>query len=107
MGKNDGIVYVAHENRIIGFIAGLIKRQSTHDLLECIHSKDGVILELFVDGKFRRKNVGTMLMAKIEDYFKQKGRTVSRVEFFEPSIKAHNLYFKLGYADRIVDMQKT
>jgi len=108
MGKNDGSAYVAttHENQIIGFIAGLIKRQSTDDLLECIPSKDGVILELFVKKKFRRRNVGTMPMAKIEDCFKEEGCTISRVEAFEPNIKAHNLYSKLGYADRIVDMIK-
>jgi GNAT superfamily N-acetyltransferase len=63
-------------------------------------------MELFVDEKFRRKSVGIMLMAEIEDNFRQKGCTVSRVEVFETNIKGHNLYTKLGYAGRIIDMIK-
>lgn len=71
--KNEGTAYVAeHEGRIIGFIAGIIHRQSKEDLLECIPSTDGRILELFIDPQHRRQNVGTMLMQKMKEYFKQK-----------------------------------
>jgi GNAT superfamily N-acetyltransferase len=73
---NEGIAYVAeHEDRIIGFVAGVIQRQSKEDLLEYVSSTDGRILELFVDPGHRRQNVGTMLMQKIEGYFKQKAAT--------------------------------
>jgi len=61
--KNEGIAYVAeHEDRIIGFVADIIHRQSKENLLECTPSTDGRILELFVDPQHRRQNVGTVLM---------------------------------------------
>jgi len=73
-------------------------------LLECAPSKDEVILELFVGVPYRRQKVGTTLMQRIEDYFQQKGCDASRVEVFETSDKAHNLYKKLGYVDRVIFM---
>lgn len=90
---NEGIVYVAeHEDRIIGFVAGVIQRQSKEDLPECVPSTDRRILELFVDTRHSWQNVGTMLMQKMEGYFKQKGRDISRVEVFEPNASAHRMY---------------
>jgi hypothetical protein len=61
--KNEGIAYVAeHENRIIGFVASIIRRQSKEDLLECLPSTDGRIVKLFVDPQHGRQNVGTVLI---------------------------------------------
>jgi len=61
--KNEGIAYFAeHEDRNIGFVASMIHGQSKEDLLECLPSTDGRILELFVDPQHRRQNVGTVLM---------------------------------------------
>jgi GNAT superfamily N-acetyltransferase len=103
--KNDGIAYVAeHEGRLVGFIAGLIHAQSREDLLECVPSKDGVILELFVEAEHRRRGIGVTLMERMEEYFRQKGCSISRIEVFEPNVNAHNLYRKLGYTDRLIHM---
>jgi len=105
--KNNGVIYVAeHEGRIIGFIAGIILRQSKEDLLQCIPSTAGRIIELFVDQQFRGQNIGTTFMKKMEKYFRQAGCDVSRVEVFEPNVEAHNFYRKRGYHDRSFDMIK-
>jgi len=105
--KNYGIIYVVeNERQIIGFIAGVILRQTEEDLLECVPTKAGRIIELFVDEQFRREGIGTMLMEKVEEHFRQNGCDVSRVEVFEPNVKAHNFYRKLGYRDRSIDMVK-
>lgn len=107
IGKNEGTAYVAElDDEIVGFIAGLIRTQSREDLHECIPSKDGRILELLVDAAHRTQGIGTMLMQKIEEYFRQKGCDVAGVEVFEPNVNAHQLYMKLGYRDRTVDMIK-
>jgi ribosomal protein S18 acetylase RimI-like enzyme len=42
----------------------------------------------------------------MERYFRQNGCDVSRVEVFEPNVKAHAFYQKLGYHDRMFDMIK-
>jgi len=105
--KNNGLIYVVEkEARIVAFIAGTILGQSKQDLLECVPAKDGRIIELFVDEKLRGQGIGTRLMGMMEEYFREKGCDVSRVEVFEPNVKAHNFYRKLGYRDRMIDMIK-
>lgn len=105
--KNHGVIHVAEiEGKPIGLIAGIIAKQSREDLLECMPSRDGIILELFVDTRYRRQRVGTVLMQRVEAYFRQKGCNASRVEVFEPNATAHNLYKKLGYTDRVIFMTK-
>ncbi len=107
VGKNNGVIYVVeNEGRIVGFVAGIILRQSRQDLLECVPTKDGRIIELFLDEEFRGQGIGTRLMEMVEEYFRQNGCDVSRVEVFEPNVKAHHFYRKLGYGDRMIDMIK-
>jgi len=105
--KSQGAVYIAErQGEVIGLIAGIIAQQSKEELLECAPSKDGVVLELFVDTKNRRQKVGTALMLKMEEYFRKKGCNASRLEVFEPNAKAHKLYCKLRYVDRVIFMTK-
>jgi ribosomal protein S18 acetylase RimI-like enzyme len=85
---------------------GTIPPQTKEDLLEGIPSKDGIVLELVVEADYRKKGVGTMLMNKLEEYFRQNKCDASRVGVFLPNIKARRLYKKLGYRDRDVYMIK-
>jgi ribosomal protein S18 acetylase RimI-like enzyme len=103
----NGRIYVAEdEDKIVGFIAGIVYEWSTEVLLECIPLKSGRILELFVDSKHRRQGIGKMLIRKIEEYFRTSGCDVYRVEVFKPNTEAYQFYQGLGYQDRIVDMTK-
>jgi len=105
--KNNGLILVAeHKGRIIGFIAGAIRKPSKEDLLECVPGIGGRIIELFIVEKFRRQNIGTTLMKKMEEYFRQAGCDVSKVEVFAPNVKAHQFYRSLGYHDRSFDLIK-
>lgn len=107
VAENSGVIYVAdHENRIIGFIAGMAYSRSREELLEAVPLKSGRILELFVDPRYRGQKIGTMLTEKMEEYFRQKHCDVSRVEVFEPNVMAHHFYKTLGYHDRTIDMIK-
>ncbi len=51
--------------------------QTREELLELVPYKRGVVLELVVENGYRGKGIGTLLMEKIESYFKQKGCSVS------------------------------
>ena len=105
--KNDGIVYVAEqEGRIVGFIAGIMPKPSKEDLLECIPGKGGRIIELFVSEQYRNQKVGTVLMEKMEVYFRKAGCDVIKVEVFAPNIHAYQFYQRLGYQDRSFDLIK-
>lgn len=105
--SNEGFVYVAErEGQIIGFAAGVIMRQSKEDLLECVPSTAGRVIELFVEKQFREQNIGTKLMEKMEECFRRAGCDVSKVEVFAPNDNAHAFYLRLGYQNRSVDMIK-
>lgn len=105
--KDNGVIILAYDkDKIIGCIAGVIENQAKNNLLECIPTKSGRILELFVSDEYRGIKLGKKLMQKMEEYFKKKKCTIIRVEVFVPNKGAHNFYQKLNYSDRIVDMVK-
>ena len=107
VAKNNGIIYVAEtEGRIVGLVVGIIPVQTKEELLELFPCKRGVVLELIVENGYRGKGVGTLLMEKIEGYFKQKGCSVSGVDVFPPNKDACHLYQKFGYFDRNIWMTK-
>ncbi len=107
VAKNNGNIYIAEtKERIVGLVVGIIPEQTKEELLELVPFKRGVVLELIVENGYRGKGVGTLLMEKIEDYFKQKGCSVSGVDVFPPNKNAYHLYCKLGYLDRNIWMTK-
>jgi len=107
VAKNNGIIYVAEtEGRIVGLIVGIMPEQTKEDLLEHVPFRRGVVLELIVEDGYRRKGVGTMLMKKMEGFFKQNGCSVSGVDVFFPNKIAYRLYSKLGYRERDIWMTK-
>lgn len=105
--KQNGVIYIAEvNNKIVGCIVGIVQKQTEEELLECIPTRRGRILDLFVDQRLRKKRIGSMLMKKIEDYFGKKGCDIARVEAFLPNKAAHQFYKKLGFHDRDIDMMK-
>lgn len=107
VSDSGGIIYLSEiDGNICGFIAGIIEMQKSVDLLECIPSLSGRILELIVSEKFRRQNIGTALMNKMENYLKNRGCDIVRVEVFQPNAQARNFYENIGYHDRVIDMIK-
>ena len=107
VSRQDGIIYIAEvENAPVGMVVGIIEGLSEKDLLECVPSKIGTVLELFVVEKYREKNIGSLLMDQIEKYFKGKNCDVIYVGMLEPNKRAHNFYQKKGYQDRIVNLMK-
>jgi len=104
--KNGQILFAASNFQIVGFIAGIIEKQTKEDLLECIPTKTGRIMELYVKPTFRNQNIGKKLMTEMETYFKQKKCTIFKVEVFAPNSGAHQFYQKLDYQERIIDLIK-
>jgi len=103
----DGSIILAYDDKkVVGCIAGVIEKQSKDDLLECVPTKAGRILELFVDDRYRNQGIGKKLMKKIEKYIEQNGCDLIRVEVFAPNRTAHQFYNRLGYSDRAIDLIK-
>ncbi len=104
---DDGAIYLAeHEGETIGLVAAVIETQPADDLLECIPSKGGRILELYVVPSYRKQGVGRSLIKAAEEYLARKRCAVLRIEVFEPNTNAHRFYNRIGYRDRMIDMIK-
>lgn len=105
--KERGIIFIAESEGIpLGFVAGILNKQNKQELLGCVPTKSGRVVELIVSEKQRGKNVGKMLMNKIEEYFKLRNCDIIQIEVFGPNKRAHDFYKKLGYGDRDFDMIK-
>lgn len=105
--QNNGIIFIAeYEGKSVGCIIGIIKIATEEDLLDTLPFKDGRIIELFVDPSFRGQNIGSLLVEKIEQYFRESGCGVSELGCFATNGIAHKFYEKKGYSDRNIDMCK-
>lgn len=105
--KNEGIVYIATDGeKAIGFVACVFLRQSEKDKLRAVPLTDGRVSKLYVIPEYRDMKIGRDLMLKAEDFFRQAGCDLVRVEVFVPNAGAHRFYERLDYKDRVVDMVK-
>ncbi len=104
---HQGVIYLADNgNKLIGCIAGIIPENTEDDDLEVYPSKDGKILELYVQSGHRGQKIGLGLMQMMERYFKDAGCIGCHVDCFVPNVDAHKFYLKLGYIDRTTMLLK-
>lgn len=107
VSSNEGIIYVAEaDGKVVGFIAGIIEEYEDGDSSGYGPNREGRIIELYVDEKFRGKKIGKLLIIKLEDYFKEKKCDLSRVDVFKTNKNAYEFYCKLSYDERNVELVK-
>lgn len=107
VAENNGIIYVAElDAELVGVVVGIFPEQTKEDQLEHVPSKRGEVLELVVKTGYRGRGVGTMLMNRLEEYFKENNCDMSGVGVLFPNKNAHRLYNKLGYEDKSIYMAK-
>ena len=100
--ENDGKCYLAIENgKVIGLIMGVIIKYDEYDYLDYKCPKEGEITELIVTKKTRSTGVGSMLINKMEEYFKSIGCEYVLVDVFAYNENAINFYDKKGYHPRM------
>ena len=100
--KNHGKCYLAILNKeVIGLIMGIIIKYDKYDYLDYKCPKEGEIIELIVSSKFRKNNVGSLLMDKIEQYFKDNNCDYILLDVFAYNESAINFYKKRGYHSRM------
>jgi ribosomal protein S18 acetylase RimI-like enzyme len=108
VAENNGIIYVAEVNsELVGVVVGTMPEQTKEDQLEHVPSKFGEVLELIVKAGYRDKGIGTMLMNKLEEYFRENNCNILGVGVLAPNKDARRLYSKLGYEDRSFYMTKS
>jgi ribosomal protein S18 acetylase RimI-like enzyme len=105
--NRKGIFLIAEmKNTIVGFGVAIIATLSKDELMEVVPHTPGRVTELFVDNQYRGMGIGTKIMDQLEIYLKQNGCNSINIEVFAPNNKTHDLYKKLDYVDRNVDMIK-
>lgn len=105
--KYQGKIYFAEsKKKISGYIAGVIWEQSEKNKLEIGQHKLGEVIDLIVKEELRGQGVGTALLKKMENYFKEKDCDSMWVSVFAPNENAHNLYKKFGFINREIGMLK-
>lgn len=106
--NNTGKCYLAIENnKVLGVIMGILRKYDEYDYLDYKCPKCGEILELIVSQKVRSKGIGSLLMNKMEEYFKNIGCKYITIDVFAYNKKGINFYKKQGYHTRgLIDIKK-
>ena len=106
--NNNGKCYIAVcNNKVMGLIMGTIIKFDEYDYLDYKCPKCGEVTELVVSKKVRSSGIGTLLMNKIEEYFKSIGCEYISIEVFAYNKMGINFYEKHGYHTRgLIDVKK-
>ena len=72
----EGTFVALKENKVVGFISGLVRPGDVNNANAC-----GFIHTLFVNKNLRRQGIGSSLLLKVEEYFKEQGVGGSRWVF--------------------------
>lgn len=86
---SEGFVVAELGNKIVGYVIGTIRWGNT-----------GHILAIAVDPPYRRRGIGTALMAAILDKLKRRGAKLIRLEVRKSNEGARCFYSKLGFKER-------
>ncbi|RLE62732.1 MAG: ribosomal-protein-alanine N-acetyltransferase [Thermoprotei archaeon] len=79
------------DGKIIGYVIGVIRRNNL-----------GHIVNIAVDPQFRRKGVGTELMKRLIELFRNRGVKLIRLEVRVSNTPARKLYEKLGFTSEYI-----
>ena len=103
-----GKCYLAIDNDVVvGLIMGCLRCYDEYDYLDYKCPKCGEVTELVVSKKVRSSGIGTLLMNKIEEYFKSIGCEYISIEVFAYNKMGINFYEKHGYHTRgLIDIKK-
>lgn len=105
--RHTGVIFIAEaENKSIGCIVGIIKQTTEEDLLDTLPFKDGRIIELYVDPSYRKQNVGSLLVERMERHFCDKGCGAVQLGCFASNANAYKFYKKHDYTDVNIEMSK-
>ena len=90
--ENRGRIYGAElDSEIIGAVVGTILEQSQEDQLEHVPSRFEEVQELVVKDGYRGRGIGTALMSRMEEYFKENDCNIAGVGVLAPNKNAHRL----------------
>ena len=108
ISEHKGVFYVAESNnKIIGFVIGLIYKPSKIQKIEVKRSWiRGDIAELYLENAYRKKGAGKILIKKVEEYLIRNKCEYISISVLAPNKSARMFYEKLGYYERTLELIK-
>lgn len=104
--EKDGRIYIAENNKkAIGFISLRIESKGDEILLPSIRCV--FITDFIIQKEFRGKGVGKLLLAKADEYAKERNIPYVKLSVFSKNSNAVEMYHKLGFIDHDTAMLKT
>lgn len=105
MKSGEGVLLIAEENEITGFVYGEITNYS--DKVKKHAKKECVLTEIYVMEDQRMKGVATELIIEMEAITKELGCELIRLkDVHHKNESAIRLYKKLGYNVRVMEFAK-
>jgi len=105
--RSNGTMLVAIQNdSVVGFAAGYIEEKDEEDHLSNRCPKRGRVSDLIVEDAVRHCNIGTMLLRKMENIFKEQGCEFIAIDVFAPNLGALDFYYGNGYQNRNIEIYK-
>ena len=102
MNEDSGQVLVASEGKeLVGYV---LFQNEVKPPLEMTH-KISYVADLYVKPSHRRRGIGEQLLRSCLDKLKSRGTTHVQLRVWKPNKQAIALYRKLGFNDRLIQMQ--
>lgn len=99
--KSGGRFFLAiSQEKVVGAVMGFLGKDKDGSF----PMRFGHVTDLFVDKAFRSRGLGTLLMDRMEDYFKALGCQAIFVDVLSFNPGARRLYLRRGYRERIVTL---
>ncbi len=107
LGQQKGKIYaVFQQEKIVGFIVGIIQNQTADEEVAEGPVKYGKILELFVEPNFRRRQLGLKLFRALEEFFAVQNCTELILEMHPDNMEAEKFYTALGFGTKNIIFYK-
>lgn len=107
--EKNGFIYVAEENnRLVGFVMGIIDKNDKDMLYKLSHIPfyDGWVGEFYIIPEFRGTGLGKQLMDKACEYFESKKCKYCRLLVMKDNANAIKVYEKMGFETRDLELVK-
>ena len=103
LNKEDSVIFVAKDDKkIVGYVMAYIKKEN-----KAVNNNIVEVMHIYIDEKYRKKNIGKSLMLKIEDWAKTKLKSFDiELQCVSNNINALKFYESLGYKNIRVRMRK-
>lgn len=100
---SDSVIFIAENES--GARAGFIHLQTQADYFN--GDKNGYVSDLSVEKSFEGRGIGSLLLAKAEEWARQKGYRMMTLYVFANNTRARRLYEKRGFEQEVVKYAKT